>query len=426
MHLNALIISKRNITTFPQKPWWNDELRRSRNILQQMFSIWQGNNFPRLESDTSYNRYRYARKTFRSLVKHAKNQATVDHYINIEKLKKIKPKTYWKEMKILNNKPKKLYTINGKTTHSDISNEFGEHFNNLLNTPRVKDIDNTTTNAKLDTLLGTLQNKSAMKEKLFITETEVINTIKKLKYDKVCDPFQLKAEHYIHALGDTFNTYLTDLINEIFKSTTLPPSLSTSIIIPLIKSHNKPLNSGNNYHGISLLPIITKILELIILERCPVMTKHINSQFGFTAASSTLHAEVIRDTLRYYNNNDTHIYMCKLDAEKTFDCCNWFTLFSKLAEKDIPTSIITFLIKLYRNGSAHVNYISSRSGIFSLNQGVQQGGVLSPYLYNLYTEDLITNIGTFLSNKTHTAIIVYADDIILLSPNLKHLQSMVA
>ena len=98
---------KKKHYNFPSKPWRNDELRRSRNILQQMFSIWQGNNFPRLESDTSYNRYRYARKTFRSLVKHAKNQATVDHYINIEKLKKIKPKTYWKEMKILNNKPKR-------------------------------------------------------------------------------------------------------------------------------------------------------------------------------------------------------------------------------------------------------------------------------------------------------------------------------
>ena len=123
-------------------------------------------------------------------------------------------------------------------------------------------------------------------------------------------------------LLDTFNTYLTDLINKIFKSTTLPPSLTTSIIIPLIKSHNKPLNSRNNYRGISLLPIITKILELIILERCPVMTKHIDSQFGFTEASSTLHAEVvIRDT-RYYNNNDTPIYMCSLDAEKAFDCCN--------------------------------------------------------------------------------------------------------
>ena len=162
------------------------------------------------------------------------------------------------------------------------------------------------------------------------------------------------------------------------------------------------------------------------------MTKHIDSQFGFTAASSTLHAEVvIRDTLRYYNNNDTPIYMCSLDAEKAFGCCNWFTLFSKLAEKDIPTFIITFLIKLYRNGSAHVNYISSRSATFSLTQGVRQGGILSPYLYNLYTEDLITNIksmniGTFLTNKTHTAIIVYADDIILLSPSSKHLQSMVA
>ena len=190
-------------------------------------------------------------------------------------------------------------------------------------------------------------------------------------------------------------------------------SLSTDSTRFFSNTNYKPLNSGNNYRGISLLPIITKILELIILERCPVMTKHINSQFGFTAASSSLHAEVvIRDTLRYYNNNDTPIYMCSLDAEKAFDCCNWFTLFSKLAEKDIPTSIITFLIKLYRNGSAHVNYISLRSATFSLTQDVRQGRILSPYLYNLCTEDLITNIksmniGTFLSNKTHTAIIVY-------------------
>ena len=67
---------------------------------------------------------------------------------------------------------------------------------------------------------------------------------------------------------------------------------------------------------------------------------------------------------------------------------------------------------------------------FALTQGVRQGGILSPFLYNIYTEDLLQHIksleiGTYLPNNLHTAIIAYADDIILLSPTLSHLQTMI-
>ena len=60
---------------------------------------------------------------------------------------------------------------------------------------------------------------------------------------------------------------------------------------------------------------------------------------------------------------------------------------------------------------------------------VRQGSLISPYLYNIYTEDLLLSIqrldlGTLLANKD-TSIIAYADNIILLRPTLKSLQLMI-
>ena len=191
------------------------------------------------------------------------------------------------------------------------------------------------------------------------------------------------------------------------------------------------MNDLNNYRGISLIPIFTKLLELVILVKCPENLNHDDPQFGFVSGSSTLQAELlIADTIQYYNTKGSPIYICSLDAEKAFDCCNWHTLFTKLLDRQIPKEIVAMLIKLYLNGTAVVQYSSHFSKQFSLTQGVRQGSILSPFLYSIYIEDLLLsikslNIGTFLPSNLHTGVIAYADDIILTSPTLTHLQQMV-
>ena len=252
----------------------------------------------------------------------------------------------------------------------------------------------------------------------------------RLKFGKSRDPFQLKAEHFLCAQSPPFIRFLTDLINKLFSSKEIPKELSTSILIPLVKSYKKPMNDPNNYRGISLIPIITKVLELVVLSKCPDISKHTESQFGFVPGSSTLHAElIIADTLKYYNGQGSSVYICSLDAEKAFDCCNWLTLFTKLSNKNIPNQVLALVIK-YLNGTAVVRYSSHNSRELSLTQRVRQGGILSAFFYNIYNEDLqlhIRNlqIGTFLPNNQHTGIIVYADDLILLSPTLSHLQKLI-
>ena len=60
--------------------------------------------------------------------------------------------------------------------------------------------------------------------------------------------------------------------------------------------------------------------------------------------------------------------------------------------------------------------------------GVRQGGILSPILSNLYVDeltDLLRNSGNgCFVNTTFVGCIMYADDLLLLSPSLRRMQSM--
>ena len=92
--------------------------------------------------------------------------------------------------------------------------------------------------------------------------------------------------------------------------------------------------------------------------------------------------------------------------------------------------VLRFLINLYINGEANTKYKGTISASFNLSQGVRQRSILSPYFYNIYTESLIERIqqleiGTHLPPNNNISIIVFADDIILLSPTLFQLQLMI-
>ena len=113
-----------------------------------------------------------------------------------------------------------------------------------------------------------------------------------MKSNKAKDFFDVVAEHFIYvADNEDLISYLASLYTDIFKEQHSPTDLSTAILLPFVKSYKKSLNSPNNYRGISLIPILTKILEYIILKKCPALSESDPAQFGFKSHSSTLHTE---------------------------------------------------------------------------------------------------------------------------------------
>ena len=404
------------------KSWWTPELTTCKNVLSLHFNIWRDEGFPRNADSVSFNRYRLARKNFRKAIKAAQNRIVFSKYMKINSLKKTDPRKYWSNMrKLKETNMRRPFIVNNKQNDRDITNEFADHFNTLLNIPRTS-IPNTQ--RPLPEGPG---------EPLQIETNDIRSAIESLKKDKACDTLGISAEHVIYAENDMLVMYLRDLYTSVFTDGDTPECLSLTTLLPFVKSYKKSLRSANNYRGISLIPILTKLLEYLILHKCPELAESHASQFGFKTHSSTQHAEfLISETIKDYNMKGSNVYLCSLDAEKAFDSCNWDVLFEKLFyEKNIPLQVVKVLKSLYTKGVYQVCYNGTISYKFKASQGVFQGSILSPHLYNIYTEELLNNIANSVDAGTtlhgsYTGIIAYADDIILISSTISGLRKLLS
>ena len=143
---------------------------------------------------------------------------------------------------------------------------------------------------------------------------------------------------------------------------------------------------------------------------------------GFIKGGRTSDAHVILNNLidEYCQKNNKYIYSCFVDFEKAFDAIPRDLLFKKLFNMGITGNFFNILEQLYIDDKASFkmqNYISKP---FPTNQGVRQGCVLSPLLFNLYMADFTEEINKCadkvkISDDVDAGCILWADDILLLS-----------
>jgi len=184
------------------------------------------------------------------------------------------------------------------------------------------------------------------------------------------------------------------------------------------------------YRGITLSCVVSKLFESVLLVLFGESMKSDDLQFGFKKNSSCSHALfVINESIRYFVRRGSRVHCVALDASKAFDKVLHYGLFYKMASRGISSTLINVLIYWYRRLHCAVLWKSVIGEKFLIKCGVRQGGVLSPYLFSLYIDDVIialrkSGYGIYLGN-IFAGCIVYADDIILLSCSYSGLQKMV-
>ena len=122
------------------------------------------------------------------------------------------------------------------------------------------------------------------------------------------------------------------------------------------------------------------------------------------------------------------MYCCLLDFSKAFDKVNFNQLFKKLLARAVPAIILRLILFIYMNQSCFIRWNSVESDTFSVKNGVRQGAILSPSLFCVYLDTLLSQLrdagvgchigGTFLG------AFGYADDVTLLAPTKQALQLM--
>ena len=267
---------------------------------------------------------------------------------------------------------------------------------------------------------GTKNNyiKLGMKKDLVITKEEVENSFKEAAKDKAVSwdlipGICLKELYKAQKENSLIYEKLANIFNRYIEFNVIPKEITTFRLLCLNKKANEP-GDINNIRPIAISSTILKLMEKIILKRLlnEIDNKHIlcNKQIGFIRGCGT-ELNLIRlrqrvNDLKHVNKFYDNKYVLFIDLKNAYDKVIHEKLFTKLSDNGISEEIINAIKIVYSNAKIK---ISSNDDYININNGVLQGSLLSPILFNIYINDLIKDLDYIAFE-----ILAYADDLCVL------------
>ena len=415
-----------------QKDWWTRSLTNLRNKSIEVHSIWVNEGRPH-QGAIHDERLRVRANYKHSLraAQRAPKQAAWDR-LHLS-LTQSDTNHFWKSWRQLYNKNKSNLApvVDGLTSPDAIANTFMQNFQSNSTPNNQENVDrlNREFSSKYDNyVLKHNEHCDCNKTNNNITVFTVIDALSCMRKGKSCDEDSISAEH-LHNAPLIVLRRLTNLFNQMLKHSFVPEQFRFGFMVPIVKNHQASHGDSSNYRGITISPIISKIFEHSLKLVFGNYLGTSDSQFGFKKNQSTVHAlHCLRETVDYFVNNSSRVYSTFLDASKAFDRIIHSGLFIKLMERNIPLMFLNVIVSWYDGLQCRVKWGTNFSPWFAISAGVRQGGVLSPDFYSIYVDDLIrklkdTQKGCYF-HSLFAAALFYADDMAILSPSVKGLQSL--
>ena len=260
-----------------------------------------------------------------------------------------------------------------------------------------------------------------------ILKSEVENTIKSMKSGKASGPDEIATE-MLKALDESSIDIITELCNIIYNSGYIPTEMEQSSFITLPKKSKA--QKSTEFRTISLMSHITKLLLKIIQQRIATrIDQEISElQSGFRKGSGTREGIFkLRTICERTIAMQKDVYICFIDYTKAFDRVNHTKMIECLSVIGVDDKDLQIITKLYWEQTAVVRTDNVISKEFKIKKGVRQGCVLSPTLFNLYTEKIFREMGDMkgvIIGGLNINNSRYADDTSLITSETAHVQDL--
>ena len=397
---------------FRSKSWWDSTIQRLHADVVNCYINYRNSNF----SDNFRQMFKAAKRNFRArkrynlMVKRNKNFKIIDGLFRLNK------NEFWKSVKRLSRDSRKVNTEVKK-----LQDVYTRLFNEKNNMPKSVHLEK-----KLQVESYLEKYKNSIFDFQF-DQTEINEVIDCLANGKSSGFGGVSNEMLKYSGSNYVTKILKTLFEKMVNYQTMPYHFNVAILKPIIKDKKNPNDDISNLRPVAISDAYANIFETLILKKLERQHTDNHKQFGFKKKASCSHAIfLLNHAIKISKHFNKRLYVCAVDASKAFDKVNRDILWSKLIKLELCPSIILSIVSYYNVSQMLVMNGDECSSLFDTKVGVRQGGAISPKLFAIYLEELITlvedcHVGLkFGSQKIY--VVAYADDVLLISTTKLGLQ----
>nr|GFA84349.1 RNA-directed DNA polymerase, eukaryota, reverse transcriptase zinc-binding domain protein [Tanacetum cinerariifolium] len=194
---------------------------------------------------------------------------------------------------------------------------------------------------------------------------------------------------FVKKYQDIIKKDLHDFINSFFASCDMPYKANYFFFTPIPKVNNLTLIT--DFRPISLIGIHYKIIAKILANRLSkVIDKIVSKEKSkFIARRQILDSPIILgEIIKWHKKRKKHLLIFKVDFEKAFDSISWNYLDHILDSLEFRLKWRSWIKTCLSSSRASILVNGSPKSELSINRGLRQEDLLSPFLFILIMEGL--------------------------------------
>ena len=413
-----------------KKPYWNENLTAlwsDHTKAQREFGRARGQDKQRLKALAKEKR-----KALDRAIQSEKRRYWRQMQTELLNLQSSDPKEYWKFVGRLGMNSVRKFRIPWEAvtregdlvgSYEEVMSIWKEHFCTLLN--------NESDSCESSSTTGMLENsQDDASLDAAISMEEIKCSLSLAKNGKATGWDELPVEVLRNEVSAEF---LHSLFNKCFETGVVPEAWSRSIINPIPKSYTADPREPAKYRGITLASSVYKLYAGILnrrLSRWAEMHQRISDeQNGFRERRGCVdHLNTLSQIIDSRKKRSMSTFVAFIDFSKAYDRISRALLWHKLYNHGISNKFLSALKSLYQDVKCCVRINGHKTDWFKVSTGLKQGCLISPLLFNLYINDLVSvvqglNCGVPVDDEL-VSILLYADDIALVAPDENSLQRM--